>query len=71
VVEYGEEGHLLGVRWMGFKDKPEASGYGIHGTNDPSSIGTQCSNGCIRMRNEAVKELFTFVTKGTRVTIKE
>ncbi len=71
VVEYGEEGHLLGDRWMGFKDKPHASGYGIHGTNDPSSIGTECSNGCIRMRNDDVRELFSFVTKGTRVTIQE
>jgi len=71
VVKYGEEGHLLGTRWMGFQDKPHASGYGIHGTNDPSSIGTQCSSGCIRMRNDEVEELFTFVTKGTKVIIKE
>ena len=37
----------LGTRWMGLGFK----GYGIHGTNRPSSIGKAASHGCIRMRN--------------------
>jgi len=43
--------------------------YGIHGTNNPASIGTAASNGCIRMYNEDVNELFNLVSVGTPVTI--
>ncbi len=71
VVEYGDEDHLIGVRWIGLSDQPGASGYGIHGTSDPDSIGKMCSNGCIRMLNESVKELYDFVNSGTKVIIKE
>lgn len=71
VIRYGEEGHLIGERWLGFKNRPGATGLGIHGTSDPESIGTQCSNGCIRMLNEDVIELFDFVTLGTKVEIVE
>lgn len=71
VVEYGEEGHLLGDRWMGFEDKPGVTGFGIHGTNEPDSVGTKCSQGCVRLRNKDVRELYDFVTPGTRVKIVE
>ena len=30
---------------------------GIHGTNDPSSIGTDVSHGCIRLTNEAITRM--------------
>lgn len=71
VVEYGDEEHLIGDRWIGLSDKPGAVGYGIHGTNDPDSIGTMCSNGCIRLINEEVKELYDLVNTGATVIIKE
>ncbi|MEC2075182.1 L,D-transpeptidase family protein [Metabacillus fastidiosus] len=44
--------------------------YGIHGTNDPSSIGKAVSLGCIRMYNQDVIELASIVPNGTRVIIK-
>jgi lipoprotein-anchoring transpeptidase ErfK/SrfK len=53
----------LGTRWMGLSIK----GYGIHGTNVPSSIGRNASHGCIRMRNRDVEELFTMMTVGDSV----
>jgi lipoprotein-anchoring transpeptidase ErfK/SrfK len=71
VVKYGEEGHLIGDRWIGLGDQPGVTGYGIHGTSDPDSIGTLCSNGCIRMHNKDVKELYAFVNPGTTVEIVE
>lgn len=43
--------------------------YAIHGTNKPSSIGTQASYGCIRMFNEHVVDLFERVSVGTRVVV--
>jgi lipoprotein-anchoring transpeptidase ErfK/SrfK len=71
VVKYGEEGYLIGERWIGFVDEPGASGLGIHGTNDEPSIGTKCSNGCIRMRNADVIELYDFFINGTKVEVRE
>ena len=47
------------------------SGYGIHGTAYPDSIGKSESNGCIRMKNEIVEELFSIVPTGVNVTIEK
>jgi lipoprotein-anchoring transpeptidase ErfK/SrfK len=55
----------LGTRWMGLGYK----GYGIHGTNVPTSIGKAASHGCIRMRQRDVEELFTLVDVGTTVEL--
>ena len=48
-----------------------SKGYGIHGTTEPESIGKAQSNGCIRMLNKDVEELFGLVTIGTPVIIRE
>lgn len=42
----------------------------IHGTNNPSSIGKAVSDGCFRMRNDHVGELFGYVYEGARVTVR-
>ena len=55
----------LGTRWMGLGYK----GYGIHGTNRPTSIGKAASHGCIRMRNQDVEELFELVQVGDEVVL--
>ncbi len=44
--------------------------YRIHGTNEPWSIGRAASSGCIRMLNEDVFELFSYIPSGTRVVVK-
>jgi len=71
VVPYGDPEHPLGTRWLGFQKKPTIQGYGIHGTRDVTSIGKQSSNGCVRMSNWDVEELYDILPRGTRVTIKE
>ncbi len=43
--------------------------YRIHGTTQPSSIGRAVSNGCIRMLNGHVKDLYTRVPRGSRVVV--
>src|SRR5262245_13838976 len=43
--------------------------YRIHGSNEPWTIGTQVSSGCIRMRNEDVIDLYERVKVGTRVVV--
>jgi lipoprotein-anchoring transpeptidase ErfK/SrfK len=55
----------LGTRWIGLSK----SGYGIHGTNEPGSIGKAVSHGCIRMRNQDVEELFGLVEPGLTVEL--
>jgi lipoprotein-anchoring transpeptidase ErfK/SrfK len=55
----------LGTRWLGLSIK----GYGIHGTNVPSSIGHNASHGCVRMRNKDVEELFGMVGVGDQVEL--
>lgn len=71
VVRYGEPGHMLGTRWMGFAD-PHRD-IGIHGTpkEEEGKIGGKVSKGCVRMRNAEVEELYDLVTRGTRVTVTE
>jgi LysM repeat protein len=70
VYEYGDPRNLLGTRWMGFEDKGDFYGYGIHGTNDPETVGKESSNGCIRLSNDNVEELFNFVKIKTKVVIQ-
>ncbi len=41
----------------------------IHGTNEPWSIGTAASSGCIRMLNEEVSDLYARVRIGTKVVV--
>ncbi|WP_237481976.1 L,D-transpeptidase [Lichenibacterium dinghuense] len=43
--------------------------YRIHGTNEPDTIGTNVSSGCIRLRNEDVTDLYDRVRVGTRVVV--
>lgn len=60
-----DPGGPYGTRWLGLSIK----GYGIHGTNNPASIGTAASNGCIRMYNEDIESLFDITPVGTVVRI--
>ena len=55
----------IGTRWIGLSRK----GYGIHGTDEPSSIGYARSHGCIRLRNADVERLFTQVRDGDLVEL--
>ncbi|MFH1287839.1 MAG: L,D-transpeptidase family protein [bacterium] len=57
----------LGTRWMGIS----AKGYGIHGTNDPKAVGNAITNGCARLFNEDVEELYDILLEGTEVEIVE
>jgi lipoprotein-anchoring transpeptidase ErfK/SrfK len=43
--------------------------YRIHGTNQPSTIGTFVSSGCIRLLNDDIEDLFSRVQVGTRVVV--
>ncbi len=57
----------LGSRWMGFDTDPH---YGIHGTLHPETIGRQVTEGCVRLKNEDIEELFDIIPVGTKVVIQ-
>lgn len=55
---------VLGTRRLELGD-----GYGIHGTDEPQSIGQSVSHGCVRLRNEDIERLYPMVAVGTPVYI--
>lgn len=57
--------NILGTRWLGFS----LPSYGIHGTTLPETIGTNATEGCVRMYNQDVEELSAIVPIGITVTI--
>ena len=65
VIPSGKD-NPVGTRWLGLSQK----GYGIHGTNEPKSVGRAASHGCIRLRNRDVERLFTMLQVGDVVQIR-
>lgn len=66
----GDSRNPLGTRWIGF-DAEDTDGriYGIHGTNNPDSIGKYISQGCIRLHNQEVEALFEDIPLGTKLLV--
>jgi peptidoglycan hydrolase-like protein with peptidoglycan-binding domain len=60
-------GGPFGTRWM--RISVPFGGYGIHGTDNPSSIGQNASHGCIRLQTADVEALYDTVPLGTPVWI--
>lgn len=58
-------GNPVGSRWMGLS----IHGYGIHGTNEPRSIGKAASHGCIRMAKADLEELYQQLHVGDTVVL--
>jgi hypothetical protein len=65
VVIPASEESPIGRGWVGLNRK----GYGIHGTNEPRSIGRAASHGCIRMSNRDIAQFFDLVRIGDLVEI--
>lgn len=67
----GDKKNPLGTRWLGL-NVPNTGGYkyGIHGTNNPYSIGRHVSLGCIRMQNKDVEWLYRHIPIKTPVIIR-
>lgn len=66
----GHPDNPLGEKWIGFSVKGDnGRTYGVHGTNQPSSIGTHASSGCIRVGTENLRELYSLVPEGSPIWI--
>ncbi len=68
-VQPGGPENPLGARALYLFQNGRDTYFRIHGTNAPRSIGRSVSNGCIRMLNEHVKDLYERVPIGTVVTV--
>ncbi|WP_280768364.1 L,D-transpeptidase [Salipaludibacillus daqingensis] len=69
-IQGGDSENPLGSRWIGF-DAEDTDGrvFGLHGTNQPSSIGQRITNGCIRLKNSDVEVLYEEVPLGTKILV--
>lgn len=66
----GDPKNPLGARWIGFDaEGTDGRTYGIHGTNQPNSIGKYVSQGCIRSQNEVITSLYPLIPLGTKILI--
>ena len=74
-IPFGDERNVLGTHWLELRgmdeDNKELQGYGIHGTWERDSIGKSRSNGCVRMLNEEVEELYNLIPYRTMVVIED
>lgn len=68
-VQPGGPDNPLGARALYLFQNGRDTYFRIHGTNAPRSIGRSVSNGCIRMLNEHVQDLYERVPIGTVVTV--
>ena len=70
-VPFGDPENPLGTRWIAWQ-RPDgtATGLGFHGTKDPESIGDDQSQGCVRMRRDAIEELFEILPRGARIIVQ-
>ncbi len=67
IIEKAAWGGGFGSKWM--RINVPWGQYGIHGTNEPRSIGYAASHGCVRMKNTDIDELYNMVKYGTKVTL--
>lgn len=65
----GGPSNPLGARALYLYQNGVDTYFRIHGTNQPQTIGSSVSNGCIRMLNEHVADLYERVPVGTKVTV--
>ncbi len=57
--------NILGSRWLGFSEQ----GYGLHGTNNPKDLGGYVTNGCVRLLEDDIQEIYKLVPVGTPLEI--
>ncbi len=76
IISADDPANPLGERWIGLEgvsgEALSQERYGVHGTNEPDSIGKSVSLGCVRMQNSDVEQLYSYLVEGrSTVTIVE
>ena len=64
----------IGERWIGLQgttpDTAKFTGYGIHGTTEPQSIGQQMSMGCVRLGDAEVEVVYELIGEQSTIVIR-
>jgi hypothetical protein len=70
-VPFGDPENPLGTRWIAWMllDGKKSS-LGFHGTSEPTSIGEDQSQGCVRMRKAAIEELYEILPRGAVILVR-
>ena len=66
IVEPDDPENPLGEYWMGLGNH-----IGIHGTNDPGTIGKAASRGCVHLGDDDIVEVFSLLSNGSKVLIRK
>jgi lipoprotein-anchoring transpeptidase ErfK/SrfK len=70
-VPFGDPRNPLGTRWIGWVPiEGGKAGLGIHGTNEPATVGSAASDGCVRMHDADIETLYKIVPRGTPVLVR-
>jgi hypothetical protein len=64
-VSAGDPKNELGSVWIHIQNDQHPTGYGIHGTNHADTVGSACSEGCVRLVNEDASEVYWWVRTGS------
>ena len=67
----GDPRNVIGRYFVKLKDpKGEHLRFGIHGTDDQPSIGSDSSLGCVRLRAASIEQVFDYLPRGTKVLVR-
>jgi LysM repeat protein len=69
LIPFGDPKNILGKFFVKFRHEAH-QGFGAHGTPMPETIGTQASDGCIRMYDADIEDFFKVVPRRTKVEIR-
>jgi nucleoid-associated protein YgaU len=69
VIPYGDPENPLGTHFVKFRHEGY-SGFGVHGTFEPETIGTQASLGCIRLGADDIVDFFRLVPRKAKVIVR-
>lgn len=61
----GDPGNELGSVWIHITNEQYPEHYGIHGTNKPDTVGSACSQGCVRLTDAEASEVYWWVRQAT------
>lgn len=64
-----DKSNVYGTRFIRLDTVKNGRNIGIHGTNEPGSLGNYSSHACVRMSNADVEEIFDLMEIGDRVEI--
>ncbi|WLD95416.1 L,D-transpeptidase [Alkalihalobacillus sp. AL-G] len=69
-IRGGDPDNPLGSRWIGFDAKnTDGRIYGLHGNNNPETIGKYVTAGCVRFKEDDIQWLYDHVPLGTKIVV--